>query len=403
MTKVAILGIGTVGSGTADIFQDNADLIRKNVGDDVEVKYILCRRMRPDSRFAPRIVLDFDVIERDPEVKVVAECMGGVDPAYDYVARAIRAGKHVVSSNKQLVAERGLELTHLAREHGVAFLFEGSVGGGIPVLRPIMRCLAANRIDSVYGILNGTTNYILTEMIQCGKSFGQALKEAQEKGYAEADPTADVEGIDACRKICILSDMCFGYNVDPAQVRTEGISKIASVDVDYARRMGYRIKLLGRTLRLPDGRVTAYVAPHFVDMENPVVNVDGVLNGIVIHGNAVGNTVYSGPGAGASETGSAVAADILDCLTGPMDRQPIWEAQPEGYFMDADELACRWVVRTKAGLAEIGEALGSVRLVSIPGGDPEEYAFSTEEMSRKRLMEVGAGMGLLAAYRILDE
>jgi len=403
MTKVAILGIGTVGSGTADIFEDNAETIRAHVGEDVQVKYILCRRMRPESRFAPRIVLDFDVIEHDPEVKVVAECMGGIHPAYDYVARAIRAGKHVVSSNKQLVAECGLELTHLAREHGVAFLFEGSVGGGIPVLRPITRCLAANRIDSVYGILNGTTNYILTEMIQCGKSFAQALSEAQEKGYAEADPTADVEGIDACRKICILADMCFGYNVDPAQVKTEGISKITSVDVDYARRMGYRIKLLGRTLRLPDGRVTAYVAPHFVDKENPIVNVDGVLNGIVIHGNAVGNTVYSGPGAGASETGSAVAADILDCLTAPMARQPIWDAQPEGYFMDADELESRWFVRTKAGLAQIGAAFGSIHFVSIPGADPEEYAFPTEKMSRTRLMEVSRGMELLAAYRILED
>lgn len=403
MTKVAILGIGTVGSGTADIFEDNAETIRKNVGDEVQVKYILCRRMRPESRFATRIVLDFDVIEQDPEVKVVAECMGGIHPAYDYVVRAIKAGKHVVSSNKQLVAECGLELTHLAREHGVAFLFEGSVGGGIPVLRPITRCLAANKIDRVYGILNGTTNYILTEMIQCGKSFDQALKEAQEKGYAELDPTADVEGIDACRKICILADMCFGYNVDPAQVQTEGISKITSVDVDYARRMGYRIKLLGRTLRLADGRVTAYVAPHFVDKENPIVNVDGVLNGVVIHGNAVGNTVYSGPGAGASETGSAVAADILDCLTGPMARQPIWDAQPEGYFMDADELPCRWFVRTKAGLGQIGEAFGDIHFVSIPGADAEEYAFPTEAMSRKRLMEVSRGMELLAAYRILDE
>ena len=315
MVKIAILGIGTVGSGTADIFEDNGDVICRTVGQPVQVKYILCRRMRPNSRFADRIVLDFETIVSDPEIRVVAECMGGVHPAYDYAAAALRAGKHVVTSNKQLVAECGLELTRLARENHVCFLFEGSVGGGIPVIRPITRCLAANRLESVYGILNGTTNYILTEMIQCGKGFGQALAEAQEKGYAELDPTADVEGIDACRKICILADLCFGYNVDPAQVRTQGISSITSEDVDYARRMGYRIKLLGRSLRLPDGRITAYVAPHFVEKENPLGGVDGVLNGIVIHGNAVGDTVFCGPGAGALQTGSAVAADILDCLT----------------------------------------------------------------------------------------
>lgn len=403
MTKIAILGIGTVGSGTADIFEDNADVIWKNTGEEVQVKYILCRRMRPESRFADRIVLDFDTIESDPEIRVVAECMGGVHPAYDYAVRAMKAGKHVVTSNKQLVAECGLELTRLAKEQGVCFLFEGSVGGGIPVLRPITRCLAANRIDSVYGILNGTTNYILTEMIQCGKSFAQALSEAQEKGYAELDPTADVEGIDACRKICILADMCFGYNVDPAQVRTQGISAITSADVDYARRMGYRIKLLGRTLRLPDGRVTAYVAPHFVEKENPIVNVDGVINGIVIHGNAVGNTVFCGPGAGAAETGSAVAADILDCLTQPLNRQPAWEPQPEGYFMDADELPMRWFVRVKADLGGIEAAFGNVHFVSIPGADPAEYAFPTEPMSAKALAEAGQGLEITAAYRILDE
>lgn len=402
MIKIAILGIGTVGSGTADIFEDNAETIRRNTGEDVQVKYILCRRMRPESRYAQRIVLDFDTIVSDPEIKVVAECMGGIHPAYDYVARALQAGKHVVSSNKQLVAECGLELTHMAKEHGVCFLFEGSVGGGIPVLRPITRCLAANRLDSVYGILNGTTNYILTEMIQCGKSFAQALAEAQEKGYAELDPTADVEGIDACRKICILADMCFGYNISPDQVRTQGISAITSVDVDYARRMGYRIKLLGRTLRLPDGRVTAYVAPHFVDKDNPIVNVDGVLNGIVIHGNAVGNTVYCGPGAGASQTGSAVAADVLDCLTGPVSRQPLWEAQPEGYFMNADELSSRWFVRTRANLSQINDSFGNVHFVSIPGADPAEYAFPTEAMTAKQLAAAGKSLELTAAYRILE-
>lgn len=402
MVKVAILGIGTVGSGTADIFADNADVIKRNTGEDVQVKYILCRRMRPGNRFADRIVLDYDIILNDPEIRVVAECMGGVHPAYEYVAAALKAGKHAVTSNKQLVAEYGLELTHLAKENHVSFLFEGSVGGGIPILRPLTRCLAANRIDSVYGILNGTTNYILTEMIQCGKSFEQALKEAQEKGYAELDPTADVDGIDACRKICILADMCYGYQVSPEQVRTQGIRAITSADVDYARRMGYRIKLLGRTLKLPDGRVTAYVAPHFVEKENPIVNVDGVLNGIVVHGNAVGNTVFSGPGAGASETGSAVAADILDCLTEPMSRQPIWEAQPEGYFMDADELPSRWFVRTRANLARIDEAFGNVHFVSIPGTDPAEYAFPTEQMTAKQLQKAGETLEIVAAYRILE-
>ena len=269
MVKVAILGIGVVGGGTAEVLTKNRDLIARRAGSEIEVKYILCRKPRPDHPFAQLIVHDIETVANDPEVKVVAECIGGATLAYEYVKRCLDAGKSVVTSNKELVAEKGLELTALAPEEGVNFLFEASVGGGIPILRPICQCLAANEISSVCGILNGTTNYILTEMMQMGKSFEQALREAQQKGYAEADPTADVEGIDAGRKICILADLCFGKNVSPSAITTEGITKITPADIECARALGYKIKLLGRAMRTGPNSVTAFVAPHLISRSAP--------------------------------------------------------------------------------------------------------------------------------------
>ena len=297
MVKVAILGIGVVGGGTAEVLTKNRDLIARRAGSEIEVKYILCRKPRPDHPFAHLIVHDIETVANDPEIKVVAECIGGATLAYEYVKRCLSAGKSVVTSNKELVAEKGLELTALARKMGVNFMFEASVGGGIPILRPLCQCLAANEISSVCGILNGTTNYILTEMVQMGKSFDLALREAQQKGYAEADPTADVEGIDAGRKICILADLCFGKNVPPSAITTEGITKITPADIECARALGYKIKLLGRAMRTGPNSVTAFVAPHLISRSAPLANVDGVMNGISVRGDAVGEAMFFGPGA----------------------------------------------------------------------------------------------------------
>ena len=269
MVNVAILGFGVVGSGVAEVLFTNETHIDRKAGGPIRLKYILDVRDFPDSPFAGKVVHDFSVIENDPEVSVVVETIGGARAALDFTRRALAAGKSVVTSNKELVAEHGYELLKLAAEKGVSYLFEASVGGGIPIIRPLNQCLAANEIEEICGILNGTTNYILTRMIRAGLSFDAALKEAQANGYAEADPTADIEGHDACRKICILASLAFGRHIYPRQVPTEGITAVTLADVAYADSCGKKIKLLGRAIRQDDGKVCAYVAPHLVDGEDP--------------------------------------------------------------------------------------------------------------------------------------
>ena len=257
MAKIAIMGFGTVGAGVAEVARMNASSIAAKMGEEVYVKYILDVRDFPDSPYADRMIKDFSIIENDPEVEVVVETIGGARVALDFTRRALKAGKHVVTSNKELVATYGRELLEIAKEQNVNYLFEASVGGGIPLLRPLFQCLAANEIEEIAGILNGTTNYILTRMVKGGVSFAEALKDAQAKGYAEADPTADVEGIDAGRKICILSDLAWGKEVEPAKVRMEGISKLDLQDVATASAAGYSVKLLGRAMRMEDGKIAA--------------------------------------------------------------------------------------------------------------------------------------------------
>ena len=269
MIQIAILGFGTVGTGVAKVITENARQIERKLGEPLQVKSILVRRFK-DGPFRQLMTDNFQTIEEDGDIRVVVEAIGGVEAAYDYTKRALSAGKHVVTANKQLVAEKGCELLALARRKNVSYLFEASVGGGIPILHPLTQCMAANRIDEVYGILNGTSNYILTRMVRTGAFFSDALREAQAKGYAEADPTADVEGLDAGRKICILADLAFGRQVRPEDVPMEGIAKLSLRDVKIAQRAGYRIKLLGRAVRLPGGGRTAYVAPHFIPEENPM-------------------------------------------------------------------------------------------------------------------------------------
>ena len=312
MVNVAILGFGTVGSGVADVLTRNSAVIDQRVDGLVRLKYILDVRDFPDSPYKDLFVKDFSVIENDPEVDVVVETIGGAKVALDFTQRALKAGKSVVSSNKELVATHGYDLLQLAKEHGVSYLFEASVGGGIPILRPLTACLAANELDQITGILNGTTNYILTRMIKAGLSFDQALKEAQANGYAEQDPTADVDGHDACRKICILAALAFGQHVYPDQVPTQGIRGVTLADVAYADSCGYKIKLLGRAIREPEGKVCAFVAPHLVSCENPLAGVEDVFNAIAVTGNAVGDVMFYGRGAGKLPTASAVVADVID-------------------------------------------------------------------------------------------
>ena len=312
MVNVAILGFGTVGSGVAEVLTTNGGLIDNRVNDLVRLKYIVDVRDFPDSPYKDLFVKDFSVLENDPELDIVVETIGGAKIALEFTTRALKAGKSVVTSNKELVATHGCELLKLAREHGCSYLFEASVGGGIPILRPLTSCLAANELEQITGILNGTTNYILTRMIRAGLTFDQALKEAQANGYAEQDPTADVDGHDACRKICILADLAYGRQVDPALVPTEGIRNVTLEDVAYADPAGYKIKLLGRCLRQEDGKVCAFVAPHLVPGENPLAGVEDVFNAIAVTGNAIGDVMFYGRGAGKLPTASAVVADVID-------------------------------------------------------------------------------------------
>lgn len=350
MLKVAIMGHGTVGSGVYDVLEQNAAQIMRTVGQPVEVKYILDLRDFSSLPYAQKFITDFKQIEQDPEVVAVAEVMGGIGAAYEFTKRCLRAGKSVCTSNKELVAVHGQELLAIAKEHNVNYLFEASVGGGIPLIRPMMQCLAANQIEEICGILNGTTNYILTQMIHHGVSFANALAEAQKLGYAENDPTADIEGYDAGRKICILSDLAFGDHIDPDAVSCQGITQITLDDVAAARDMGYVIKLIGRAKRTASGKVFAFVAPHLVSKDSPLACVEDVFNGILITGNMVGQVMFYGQGAGKHATASAVVADLMDALAHREKRRPVsWGDGAQHLLLPLDELESAWYVRGEAG------------------------------------------------------
>lgn len=346
MLKVAIMGHGTVGSGVYDVFAQNAAQIAKAVGEEVEVKYVLDLRDFSKLSYADKFVTDFSVIENDPEVCVVAEVMGGVGAAYEFSKRCLKAGKSVCTSNKELVAVHGEELLALAKEHNVNYLFEASVGGGIPLIRPMMQCLAANQIEEICGILNGTTNYILSQMIHNGVAFDDALRHAQKMGYAENDPTADIEGHDACRKICILSDLAFGDKIDPDEVSCQGISGITLGDVAAASELGYVIKLIGRAKRTESGKIFAFVAPHLVPKTSPLACVEDVFNGILVTGNMVGEVMFYGQGAGKHATASAVVADMMDAIAHREKRRPVeWGDGSQKLLLPIDQLESAWYVR----------------------------------------------------------
>ena len=396
MIQIAIMGLGTVGTGVAKVVAENARQIERKLGEPLQVKTILVRHFK-DGPYRQLMTDDFTRIEEDDAIRVVVETIGGVEAAYEYTKRALNAGKHVVTANKQLVAEKGCELLALAKKRGVNYLFEASVGGGIPVLHPLTQCMAANRIDEVYGILNGTTNYILTRMVRAGATFADALREAQEKGYAEADPTADVEGIDAGRKICILADLAFGRQVDPAAVPMEGISRLSLDDVRIAQRAGYRIKLLGRALRLGSGR-TAYVAPHLVSEDHPLANVEDVFNAVVVKGNATGEVMFYGRGAGEMPTASACVADVMEALQASPRREEIgWEADPEG-FVAPQTVPLRHYFRIRGSLADAVGAFGQVEVLSEDSG---MTAFLTEPVSGGEAAEKAAALAVLARLPVL--
>ncbi len=396
MIKVAIMGFGTVGTGVAKVIAENAKQIERKLGEPLQVKTILVRHFK-DGPYRQLMTDDFSRIEEDQEIRVVVETIGGVEAAYEYTRRALEAGKHVVTANKQLVAEHGCELLELARKKNVNYLFEASVGGGIPVLHPLTQCLAANRIEEVYGILNGTTNYILTRMVRGGIFFSDALREAQAKGYAEADPTADVEGIDAGRKTCILADLAFGHQVDPEEVPMTGISKLSLRDVKIAERAGYRIKLLGRAVRMPGGGRTAYVAPHLIPEDHPLANVEDVFNAVVVRGNATGEVMFYGKGAGEMPTASACVSDIMEAVEQSAQRGGYdWSNETAG-FVDPNELHTRFYFRIEGSLTDAAMAFGQVEVLSEDG----ETAFLTDRISGTAAEEQSENLNVLACMRVL--
>lgn len=314
MAEIAVMGHGVVGSGVLEVLTEHKDSIARRAKEEIHVKYILDLRDFPDLPYHDKFIKDFTTILNDPEVKIVVETMGGLQFAYPYVKACLEHGKSVVTSNKELVAAKGAELLSIAQKNNLNFLFEASVGGGIPIIRPISQCLAANEVSEIAGILNGTTNFILTKMIRDGMGFGEALQLAQQLGYAERDPSADVEGADACRKICILASLAFGTHVYPESVHTEGITKITLSDVGYARVWGGVIKLIGEVKLLENGKIHIMVAPMFVSSDSQLSNVDDVFNGILVRGDATGDVVFYGKGAGKLPTASAVVADVIDCV-----------------------------------------------------------------------------------------
>ena len=402
MINVAVLGHGTIGSGVVEVLQTNAAVIAKRVGEDIAVKYILDLRDFPGDPNADKVVHDYDIIDKDSDIQVVVECMGGVEPAYTFVKKALLNGKSVATSNKELVAKHGAELIAIAREKNINFLFEASVGGGIPIVRPLLRCLTADVIEKVSGILNGTTNYMLTRMGEEGLSFEEALKEAQEKGYAELHPEADVEGYDACRKVAILSSLAFGQQVDFEDIYTEGITKITAEDFCYATKMKKSIKLLGSSWRTDD-KFYAMVCPMLLDNEHPLAGVKDVFNAIFVRGNMVDETMFYGKGAGKLPTASAVAADVIDCAKHiGKNIKILWE--PEKLTLsDLGNFERKYFVRMPADTAEetIQNIFGTVEMISVDGID--EKAFITGLMKESAFNAAAEKAGNIITVFVLTD
>ncbi|MCX7715111.1 MAG: homoserine dehydrogenase [Clostridia bacterium] len=402
MAKIAIMGFGTVGSGVYEIMRKNASGISRKASADIDIKYILDIRdfsSHPENQLFTK---SFDDILNDSEVEVVVEVMGGLHPAYEFTKAALEAGKSVVTSNKELVATYGSELLKIAEDNNINYMFEASVGGGIPIIRPLHQCLAANEINQIIGILNGTTNYILTQMIRAGKSFEEALADAQAKGYAERNPAADVEGHDACRKIAILSSLASGKHVDYNEILTEGITGITLEDVHYADSLGYVIKLIGFSDIQADGRVFARVCPMLVQKSSPLAGVEDVFNAIMVKGDSIGEVMFYGRGAGKLPTASAVVADVIDCVKHiNKSKHIMWTKTAENFMISADDVYVSYFVRATTDKAFVKNQIPEAEFVSCDGNETVFVTPRDKEGSLNgKLAKIG---GVLSKIRILEE
>lgn len=403
MIQVAVLGYGTVGSGVVEVLENNKEEITKKAGEELNVKYILDLRDFPGDPYEEKVVHDYNVILNDPEVTIICETMGGVNPAYDFSKNALLKGKSVCTSNKELVANHGPELIKLAKENKCNYLFEASVGGGIPIIRPLNYSLTAEKIEAIIGILNGTTNYILTKMDKEGASFEEVLREAQEKGYAERNPEADVEGYDACRKIAILSSLMTGKHVDYKDIYTEGITKISTRDFAYAKAMKRSIKLLA-TGKEVDGKYVAMVAPFMIPTSHPLYCVNDVFNAVYVTGNMLGDSMYYGRGAGKLPTASAVVSDIVDCARHVGKTIMCFWDEEKVELENTDEVMQIFFVRvdkSKSSKEDVEKVFGNVSFINMPEYE-DEIAFVTEAMKEKDFKVASEKCdGLLSRIRVM--
>lgn len=384
MVNISILGYGTVGSGVAEVLNTNKESINKRAGREINLKYVLDLRDFPGDPIQEKIVHDYSIISNDPSIEIIVETMGGVHPAYEFVKEALERGKSVCTSNKELVARHGAELLKIAKEKKVNFLFEASVGGGIPIIRPLNQSLTADEIEEITGILNGTTNYILTKMSHEGLDFDVVLKEAQDKGYAERNPEADVEGYDACRKIAILTSLAYGMQVDYEDIYTEGITKITKADIQYAKALGTSIKIFGTSKKI-NHKVYAMVAPMMINEDNPLYSVNDVFNGIFVKGNLLGNVMFYGKGAGKLPTASAVVSDVVDAAKHlGTNIMTIWSSE-KLELASIDEACHRFFVRLSGEKAEYADKVEKVfgEVQEVDAVIPGEYAFITNEIMEK--------------------
>ena len=396
--KIAILGYGTVGSGVFNVIRENNAIIEKRVGAPIEIKYVLDLRDFPGDPVEPYLVHDFRTIIEDPEIDIIVEVMGGLKPAYDFVKEALLSGRSVCTSNKELVAAYGAELISIARDRSINFLFEASVGGGIPVIRQLMRSVTADEVEEVSGILNGTTNYMMTRMREDGISFDEALADAQANGFAERNPAADIEGYDACRKIAILTSLAYGQQVDYQDIYTEGITKISEADVTYAKAMKRGIKLIARSYA-KDGVVYAMVSPMMIRKKNPLYPVNGVFNAIMVRGNMLGEIMFYGMGAGKLPTASAVVSDVIDAAKHRFVNIPILWSTDKLTLGSKEDMVGRFFVRVPAAEADKARELFAIHKTTEIAEKPEEFAFVTKEMSEKAFADACAKLSVIATIR----
>lgn len=411
MIKIAILGYGTVGSGVHEVISKHHNSIVERAKEEVSIKYILDLRDFDNIEFGGRFVKDFDTILNDHEIKVIVEAIGGLHPAYEYVKESMLRGKSVVTSNKELVSEKGDELLEIARNKNVNFLFEASVGGGIPIIRPLSQCLAANNVIGISGILNGTTNFILTKMSNESMPFREALNLAQKLGYAERDPSDDVDGFDCCRKICILASLAYGKHIYPSAVYTKGISDITLEDIKYAKSFGGVIKLIGQAKKLSNGQIEVSVEPMLVSNESKLSNVDDVFNGILVRGDATGDVIFYGKGAGKLPTASAVVADVIDCIKHLNARKYLYWAHSEDcYVCDYEKTKMSMLVRVDSDnicqdIERIEGLFGRVKKVFIPDSMQGKFAFitPTEENWKTKKILKNSNLNIVSCIRVSDE